>query len=167
LFLRRKFRRVTDYFALLDQPRRPWLDLEKLEEKYHALARVTHPDQPGTATIDFAEVNKAYRTLRDPKLRLEHLLALEGHAISSATSEIPNDLAELFMQIAPVIKSGDEKKISNLVTRLDEALDEALQQLRALSEKWDGSMFAEAEYLHPRFSFLTRWKDVLAEQGVK
>jgi curved DNA-binding protein CbpA len=159
---------VTDYFALFDQPRRPWIDPEKLAQKYHLLARATHPDQPGTATGDFAETNKAYRTLRDPKLRLEHLLWLEGHPISSATNEIPNDLAELFMQIAP-LKSGDEKKISGLLTRLEQLFEEASEQLKALSEKWnaDGSMFTEAESLHQRFSFLTRWKDVLAERTAR
>jgi curved DNA-binding protein CbpA len=167
LFLRGKFRRVTDYFALLDQPRRPWIDLEELGEKYHALARATHPDQSAAPAHNFAEVNKAYRVLRDPKLRLEHLLALDGHPTSSATSEIPNDLAELFMQIAPAMKSRDKKKISGLLTRIEQSFEEALRQLRALSEKWNASMLTEAARLHRRFAFLTRWKDLLAERNVE
>ena len=45
---------MTDYFALLDEARRPWLDPEKLKEKYFALSRVAAPD---------AELNEAYRVL--------------------------------------------------------------------------------------------------------
>jgi curved DNA-binding protein CbpA len=169
LFLRRKFRRVTDNFALLDQPRRPWIDLKELEEKYHALARTTHPDQSKDPAAEFAEVNKAYRVLRDPKLRLEHLLALEGREIAWATSGIPADLDELFMQIAPAMKNGNEKQISGLRTRLEQYFDEALKQLHALSEKWnaDACALAEAEHLQQRFSFLTRWKEVLAERTLR
>jgi curved DNA-binding protein CbpA len=166
LFLRGKLRGVTDYFALLDQPQRPWIDLEELEEKYHKLARVTHPDQPHEQAGNFAEVNKGYRVLRDPKLRLEHLLALEGEAISSGTSDIPADLAELFMQIARAIKTGDKKTISDLLTRLEQSFEDALQQMRTLSEKWNGdtAILNEAKDLHRRFSFLMRWKQVLLDQ---
>ncbi len=157
---------MTDYFALLDQPRKPWIDLKELEKKYHALARATHPDQSKEPTADFADVNRAYRVLRDPKLRLEHLLALEGHKIASATTEIPNDLAELFMEVASTMKTGDEKQMTGLLTRLEQHFEEALKQLRALSEKWNGDATAlsEAEHLQQRFSFLTRWKDLLAER---
>ena len=31
---------MTDYFALLQKERRPWLDPEELKEKYFALSRL-------------------------------------------------------------------------------------------------------------------------------
>ena len=157
---------MTDYFALLDQPRKPWIDLNELEEKYHALARASHPDQSKKPTADFAEVNRAYRVLRDPKQRVEHLLALEGRKIASTTSEIPNDLAELFMEVASAMKTGGGKQITGLLTTLEQHFEDALQQLHVLSEKWNGDATAlsKVEHLQQRFSFLTRWKDLLAER---
>jgi molecular chaperone HscB len=166
LFLRRKLRGVTDYFALLGQPRRPWLDMEKLDEKYRELARTTHPDQaPGEEVATFTEVNKAYRTLRDPKLRLQHLLTLEGRPPSAAAGDIPADLVELFMNIAPALTSGDEERIKALSDALEKSLNEALHQLHALSDKWNAASFlSEGEALYGRLSFLMRWRDILQER---
>ena len=35
---------MTDYFALLEQPRAPWLDPRGLKEAYHRQTLQTHPD---------------------------------------------------------------------------------------------------------------------------
>ena len=69
LFLRRKLFGMTDYFALFGEARRPWLDPAELKEKYFAFSRTAAPS---------AELNEAFRVLSDPKLRLQHLLTLEG-----------------------------------------------------------------------------------------
>ena len=93
---------MTDYFALLDQPRRPWLEAEKLKETYHRKTLQTHPDvhaqSPGAAATDitFASLNEAYQVLQDPKRRLHHLLSLEGAAPSSTDQTVPNQLHDLF-----------------------------------------------------------------------
>jgi curved DNA-binding protein CbpA len=105
---------MTDYFAVLQQPRRPWLDPDKLKQQYQEIALNEHPDRkpldvsadPNTATPDFAAVNEAYRVLNNPKLRLQHLLSLETNA-SSETSTIPADLMEPFMQAAALIPHAD------------------------------------------------------------
>ena len=70
---------MTDYFALLGEARRAWLDPEKLKEKYFALNRATAAD---------AELNEAYRVLSDPKLRLHHLLTLDGAELT-ASRQVP------------------------------------------------------------------------------
>jgi curved DNA-binding protein CbpA len=156
---------MTDYFALLEQPRRPWLDLEKLGQKYRELARTTHPDNsPDCEEAPFDQVNTAYRTLRDPKLRLQHLLRLEGKAAPTATSDIPPELAELFMNIAPVLKRRSKPEIEVWLRRVEELLDESLQQLRALSEKWNKFSLPQAETLYRCFSFLARWQELLADE---
>ena len=36
---------MTDYFALLNEPRRPWLDPEPLKDKFLALSATVHPDR--------------------------------------------------------------------------------------------------------------------------
>src|ERR1700759_1675879 len=92
-----------DYFAVLDQPRRPWLDQEQLKEKYHQLAQSDNPEMGPT----LGAVNEAYRVLSDPKLRLRHLLELESDGSAVGVSELPSDLSDLFMQAATLIRDVD------------------------------------------------------------
>jgi curved DNA-binding protein CbpA len=104
-----------DYFALFNEMRRPWLDPEVLKAKFLALSGKVHPDrlqehpahQPGPADPRFAELNAAYNTLRDPKLRLAHLLELERGGKPSDLQEIPPDLTELWMQIGLLCREVD------------------------------------------------------------
>ena len=77
---------MTDYFALLGEARRPWLEPEKLKDKYFERSRAAAPD---------AEMNEAFRVLSDPKLRLHHLLTLAG-ADLTAGRPVPPSVAELF-----------------------------------------------------------------------
>ena len=76
---------MTDNFALLNEPRRPWLDVDLLKQKFLARASGAHPDRVHNAsdsekaevTKRYIELNAAYNCLADPKLRLLHLLELE------------------------------------------------------------------------------------------
>lgn len=88
---------MIDYFALLGEARRPWLESEKLKEKYFALARERPAD---------AELNEAFRVLSDPKLRLHHLLVLEG-ADLSAGRDVPAALAEFFWNTGTLLRDVD------------------------------------------------------------
>ncbi|MGH8165519.1 MAG: hypothetical protein ACREP1_14415, partial [Rhodanobacteraceae bacterium] len=85
---------MTDHFALLGEARRPWLDPEELKEKYHALSRNAPPG---------AELNEAFRVLSDPKLRLQHLLKLEG-ADLTAGRPVPAAVAELFWNAGSLLR---------------------------------------------------------------
>ena len=99
---------MIDYFALLDQPRAPWLDPEKLKDTYHRKTLLAHPDAqtsrggPDLTDATFANLNEAYQVLQDPKRRLQHLLSLEGAAPSSTGQAVPEQLQDLFPQIGPL-----------------------------------------------------------------
>lgn len=96
---------MIDYFALLDQPRAPWLDPDRLKDKYHQKTLQAHPDartsQPGADVTDatFRNLNAAYQVLQDPKQRLHHLLSLAGAAPSSADQTVPKQLHDLFPKV--------------------------------------------------------------------
>ncbi|TAL02499.1 MAG: hypothetical protein EPO07_07250 [Verrucomicrobia bacterium] len=98
---------MTDYFALLNEPRRPWLDAEALKQKFHAVSGPLHPDRhhasppadQEAANARFAELNSAYNCLREPKERLRHLLTLETGARPKDLHEMPADLSEMFMRV--------------------------------------------------------------------
>ena len=118
---------MTDYFALLGEVRRPWIDSNKLKQKYHQLTLQLHPDrgsrnQTSEDTDSLAELNEAFRVLQDPKLRLQHLLMLENAAPVAARS-VPPALANLFWDTGASLKNLDailEKQSST--SRLTQAL---------------------------------------------
>ena len=141
---------MTDYFALLGEVRRPWIDSNKLKQKYHRLTLQLHPDlgsrnqTTSEDTGSLAELNEAFRVLQDPKLRLQHLLMLENAAPVAARS-VPPALANLFWDTGASLKNLDailEKQSST--SRLTQALGkseiadaevrmrEILDQLRSL-----------------------------------
>jgi DnaJ-domain-containing protein 1 len=106
---------MTDFFALLDEPHRPWLEPEALKAKFLALAAQAHPDkqiaasetEKLTANRRYAELNAAYRCLAEPQLRLRHLLELELGAKPAEVQQIPAALANLFAEVATTCRNTD------------------------------------------------------------
>jgi curved DNA-binding protein CbpA len=99
---------MTDYFALLQQPRRPWLEEELVKQQFLALSGEAHPDRIHSATMEekaaatqrFTELNAAFNCLKEPRARLRHLVELElGHKPGDL-KQVPGELAEAFMKIA-------------------------------------------------------------------
>lgn len=142
---------MTDLFALFGEARRPFLDPEALKEKYHALSRESAPT---------AELNEAFRVLNDPKLRLQHLLALID-ATPPAGRAVPPMVAELFWQTGNLLREIEswqrrnaaatghlaramlqparaklEKQLSVLEEQLREKYADSLADLRALDANW-------------------------------
>lgn len=93
---------MTDAFALLQLPRRPWLDTDEVRAAFQRLAASAHPDRSGS-TADFTELTRAYETLRDPAPRLRHFLALEQPGL--AAGEVPADLVDWFPRVAHELKN--------------------------------------------------------------
>ena len=55
---------MPDYFALLNKPRRPWLDADLLKQKFLALASDLHPDRVHNASeAEKSEATKRYAEL--------------------------------------------------------------------------------------------------------
>ena len=180
---------MTDYFALLQQPRKPWLDPDQLKQRYQELTLTEHPDQKRTneSSFDFATVNEAYRFLKDPKLRLQHLLRLEGHD-PNASQSIPEELLDLFSRIGNFVQSTDRllerstaalnalaKSLiqSEILTSRREAEEilekirwlyaEAEEETRHLNDSWADAPQAMGQ-LYGRFAYLTRWIEQVEER---
>ena len=152
MLVRGKFQRVIapDYFALLDEPRRPWLDSDSLKQKFLALSAKVHPDKIHSATEPeknaaskkFAELNAAYNCLSVPKTRLVHLIELERGAKPGDVQQIPNALADLFAHVAAVCRDADRfitekaKTVSPLLqVQLFERAQEWIDKLNAVQKK--------------------------------
>ena len=106
---------MVDCYALLDEPRRPWIDPEALKQKFLSLSALVHPDrvhQAGTAEKQaaqrrYAELNAAYNRLREPRDRLRHLLELELGALPADIQQIPPQLVDLFMEVGQLNRDAD------------------------------------------------------------
>jgi molecular chaperone HscB len=153
--------RHGDYFSFLGLPRRLLIDLQDLERRFRELSRKFHPDYfynaSPTERIASLErssyLNDAYRVLRDPASRIEHLLAIEGlppaRSDGGSVKVPPALLEEVFAlneeldEIREMRESGGNHGI--LRARLEAARqpierkrDDHERQLQALSARWDG-----------------------------
>lgn len=104
-----------DAFALLDEPRRPWLDPEALKARFLALAEKLHPDRvhesseeaKQAATARYTAVNAAYQCLREPRDRLRLLLELERGGKPSGIEQVPAATMDLFLRIGQLCREVD------------------------------------------------------------
>lgn len=184
---------MTDYFALFDQPRAPWLDPASLKDAYHRKTLQAHPDTAAASNTEggFAKLNEAYQVLQDPKRRLHHLLELEGRVPSSAEQTVPRELHDLFPAIGAVTQRANlflerMKAASNALSRsllkpqllelqretteLREKIltlsEAALAQLQAVNSRWStnpSDEIAALSDLYFTFAYLTRWSAQLDE----
>jgi curved DNA-binding protein CbpA len=150
-----------DYFALLNEPRRPWLEPETLKSKFLALAAEAHPDKQREtgeaeklkANRHYAELNTAYHCLIEPKLRLLHLLELELGVKPGEVQQIPAALADVFAEVATVCRSTD-----NFLAEKNQVTSPLLQvQLFERGQEW-------VERLRAWQTRLTRLYDQLVEE---
>jgi DnaJ-domain-containing protein 1 len=138
---------MTDYFALLGEPRRPWLEAEQLKVKFHKLSAQAHPDKASaaereTANQRFAGLNSAYNCLRDPKERLRHLLELALGKRPSQTQVLPAGLMDWFGEIAGLRRDvqaflAEARKVKSPLLRVElfERAQDWTDRLRAVQHR--------------------------------
>jgi hypothetical protein len=168
---------MTDYFALLGEARLPWLDPANLKKKYFSLSR---------AEIPSAELNEAFRVLSDPKLRLHHLLKLEGANLAAGRA-VPTAVAEVFWNtgnllreterwllrqaattstLARALLQPERNKLEERLAALEEQLrgmfDEEVDQLRGVPN--DSSRLLER---YDRIAYFTRLLEQVAEKRLQ
>lgn len=178
---------MVDYFALLGEPRRPSLDPERIKETFHRLSRERHPDQAGGGQEAFAELNVAQETLRDPKARLRHLLALEfPEIVTAGPAIVPASLADEFGPVLGLLQKAGvflprltaatgalakallvreatalRAELREVAARLEGKMASAADDLRSLNAGWDACALLD---LYHRFAYLGRWLEQLRER---
>lgn len=155
--------RHGDYFTFLGLPKRLRLDTQELEARFRELSRQFHPDYYYNATAAerlaslerSSYLNDAYRTLRNPVSRIEHLLAIEGMELpksdaASTAGKVPPALLEEVFELNEELDAIREAReagadVATLRRRLDAARlpierkrEAHERQLQELSARWDG-----------------------------
>jgi molecular chaperone HscB len=121
----------NSYFTLFQLPQHLHLDAAALEKHFYALSRKLHPDRFASKPVSEQEaalaassqLNDAYRTLKEPILRTQYLLKLEGVELEEQ-SKAATDAARA---------TGGEKKQVVPPELLEEVfeLNMQLQEMRA------------------------------------
>lgn len=105
-----------DAFALLGEPRRPWLDVDALKLRFLERSAPTHPDRFHSApeaerlaaTERYSELNAAFAILKEPRERLLHLYELEAGAKPRDIQRIPPGTMDLFVDVGQTCRDTDE-----------------------------------------------------------
>jgi len=140
-----------DYFALLGEPRRPWLDAGALKTRFHARVAREHPDVADTAGKGgdagaFSRLNVAYGVLNDPRARLRHLLELEQGEASPRHQPVPERIGAIFTRMGGRKQAIDRflKKRAGAGSALARAmLADEQYQLAEQAEAWLAELEAE------------------------
>src|SRR5689334_5710773 len=148
----------TDYFALFGLPRKLWVEISALEQKFLQLSWKLHPDNFVNASeveqeISLkrsSELNDAYRTLKDPVARVEYLLEIEGERKEGEKKQqAPPELLEEVFELNESLDELREAKsagmeLDGLKARLQaaeksfgEKLAEVDREMQATATDWD------------------------------
>src|SRR5271163_401371 len=155
----------SDYFALFDLPRKLWIEMAQMEQKFLQLSWKLHPDNFVNAPANeqerslkrSSEVNDAYRVLRDPVARVEYLLEIEGtrkegEHKQQAPPELLEEVFELNESLDELREAqAAEGDTTELKARLaaaegnfQEKMSEVDAQLQETAREWDAAHAGES-----------------------
>ena len=170
---------MIDYFALLGEPRRPWLDLELFEQKFRELSAEAHPDRAHAAGERgrmeahkcFTDLNQAFQCLRNPRTRLRHLLELSCGTKPQDLQQITPELMELFNDVGQVCRASsvllnELESSSSALVRV--TLFRRGQGLLEAAVQFQGKLSARRDELLDEVRALDRaWEDSSLGQGTE
>jgi molecular chaperone HscB len=157
--------RQLDYFELFEMPRKLWIEMNGLEQKFLQLSWKLHPDNFVNASEEerelslrrSSELNDAYRVLREPVARVEYLLGLEGKRKEGEhKQQAPPELLEEVFELNESLDELREAKtaggdLGSLRARLEaaqknfgEKLAEVDSELQIAARQWDAAIDARA-----------------------
>lgn len=173
---------MMNYFQLFDIPAQFDVNLAELATRYLELQRSCHPDNFAAASERdrmlavqrAANINDAYRHLKHPLLRAEHLLALRGISIDEARSFA--DPAFLMQQmelreaLADAVSANDvESQLADIEQQLQAQQKTLLQQLAATLTAETAEQNMQAAVLINKLKFFFKLQQELeaAEQQLQ
>ncbi|WP_263367944.1 Fe-S protein assembly co-chaperone HscB [Edaphobacter bradus] len=151
------------YFEVFSLPPRLALDTAALERQFYTLSRKLHPDrfagkplaEQEAALAQSSHLNDAYRTLKDPILRTQYLLKLEGIEMEEQ-SKAATDAARA---------TGVEKKQVVPPELLEEVfeLNMQLQEMRAAKQMGEDEPELRRDLMTAKDTFDAKMVETQAE----
>lgn len=165
---------MPDYFQTLGVPRHFSFENAAIERRFHDLQRSSHPDKfagssdaiANSAMDRSSEINRAYKTLRDPLARTKHLLSLYGYSVEQS-KQVPMELLEVVMnvqeKVAELEHASEEARVAlhgsiePILTDLSSRRDNLDAHTKELQQQWDAN-----EHREPENELSTEEKDILS-----
>ncbi len=154
---------MSNYFEVFDLPSKLQIDVEPLEKQFYRLSRKLHPDrfaskpvaEQEAALAQSSQLNDAYRTLKDPILRTQYLLKLEGVELEEQ-SKAATDAART---------TGEQKKQIVPAELLEEVfeLNMQLQEMRAAKQMGEDEPELRRDLMTAKDSFDAKMVETQAE----
>jgi molecular chaperone HscB len=163
---------AKDKFAVLGLPQRYDIDGAELDERFRALSRKLHPDRFARASAKERRfsleqttlLNDAYRTLRDPARRAEHLLEIRGVRPLSDTA-MPEEFLEEAMadreKLLEARMEGGKDGVEQLAAGIQEKREAAMEEIGRLLGHPDADLSRVSELL-ARLRYYARYLDEAA-----
>jgi molecular chaperone HscB len=152
-----------NYFEFFNLPRKLTLDVVALEKQFYTMSRRLHPDRFASKPLAEQEaalaqsslLNDAYRTLKDPILRTQYLLKLEGVELEEQ-SKAATEAARA---------SGVEKKQVVPPELLEEVfeLNMQLQEMRAANKMGEDEPELRRDLMTAKDAFDAKMMETQAE----
>jgi molecular chaperone HscB len=152
-----------NYFEFFTLPRKLTLDVVALEKQFYAMSRKLHPDRFASKSVAEQEaalaqsslLNDAYRALKDPILRTQYLLKLEGVELEEQ-SKAATDAARA---------TGVEKKQVVPPELLEEVfeLNMQLQEMRAAKKMGEDEPELRRDLMTAKDAFDAKMVETQAE----
>ena len=144
-----------NYFELFGIKEAPVADKAVLARKYFELQKKFHPDfytneneaEQENATMQSAEINKAFNIFRNPEKTLEYYLQLKGVITTEEKFHLPPDFLMEMMELNETFEDNNIADIQNNIAAFEKKLydevkpvldsetalqnDDSLQQLKA------------------------------------
>jgi hypothetical protein len=182
---------MIDFFAAFGLEPRPVLDVDVLGNLFASKSKTSHPDR--AADGDFATLNEAFNTLRDPASRILHLLALSGEeskakspsaGVSAWFGKVAAGLQQFDRMFQPLTQEtssllraikirdvqsilADLEEISEGLTREKEGLLHTMVQIDA---RWPNDRRADRDSLGQvacDLRFLEKWLAQISERRLR
>jgi len=153
------------------------VDVSALSERYRELQRAIHPDKYASASDQqrrlsvqrTAQVNEAFRTLKDPLSRARYLLQLHGVATDEETDTAMDagflmEQMELREGLQEVRHAADpHREIARLLQHIDARTQEMIEELRRHFADASPETLAQARDTTRKMQFIKRLKDEVEE----
>lgn len=152
---------MQNLFAILGLVPGFAVDAKALEQAYFTAQRACHPDRfvgkpeaERIAAISRSQlINDAYETLKNPLLRAEHLLMLQGiMALSDKVPVPPEILAEMMTLRERIFDHGDNGALLKMIVAEIKALHAA--NLKRLAEDFEAKDYDHAAHETIRLQYL-------------
>jgi len=181
---------VSDAFAALGLPRRPYLAPVTVQERFRDLAARLHPDRCGGDPEPLARLNAARKTLLSNAARLSHLRELTFPAapprslpspdfeLFSLLGSLGNNVETLVGKRAQSISSLTAALLHQEAAQLESSIAQASKKLGALHEEilaeiqrldamWPDTSSETLAEISNRAAYCERWTESLRQAGIR